>query len=63
MYTADIYKMYTKCIKMFVKMWDAFYIHIVCINSDLQKVYIKKSMYTKLRNQYVYKIHTECIYK
>ena len=44
-------------------MCDAFYIHIVCINSDLQKVYIKKSMYTKLRNQYVYKIHTECIYK
>ena len=29
-------------------MWDAFYIHIVYINSDLQKVYIKKSMYTKL---------------
>ena len=27
-------------------MWDAFYIHIVYINSDLQKVYMNKSMYT-----------------
>ena len=30
-------------------MWDAFYIHIVCINSDLQKVYIKESMHTNYK--------------
>ena len=52
-----------KCIQKFVEMWDTFciqtfYIYFVYISSDLQKVYI-----IKLCMQFVYKIHTECIYK
>ena len=35
-------KMYIKI----VKMWDTFCIHFVYISSDLQKVYILKTMFT-----------------
>ena len=38
--------LYTKCIQKFVEMWDTFCIQFVYINSDLQKVYIIKIMYT-----------------
>ena len=83
-YTADLYKMYTKCIPHFdktfeyilytklnepwelnfvqklVKMWDAFWIHFVYINSDLQKMYIIKVMYA-IYVQNSYRMHWQIV--
>ena len=38
----ELWQLYTKCIGY----WDTFCIHVVCNNSDLQKVCIIKVMYT-----------------
>ena len=49
--------MYTKVCRNVGHILYASCIHFVYINSDLQKVYIIRSVYM----QFVYKIHTKCI--